>query len=136
MRGAPNLRLGRQRSHKKARLQAARREHAPVLEAVREIILGTNPQVGEGIKWNAPSFHFKEYFATAGLQAKDFVRIVFHKGAKVKDNATTGMHITDPAGLLEWHAPERCSAKFYDMKDLQTKKAALQEIVKQWIKQM
>jgi uncharacterized protein YdhG (YjbR/CyaY superfamily) len=108
----------------------------PVLEAVRQIILGTSPGISEGIKWNAPSFHFKEYFATTGVQAQDFVRIVFHKGAKVKDNATTGMHITDPAGLLEWHAPERCSATFYDMKDLQSKKAALQEIVKQWIKQM
>lgn len=50
----------------------------PVLEAVRKTILGVNPEIREGIKWNAPSFHFKEYFATAGLRSRDFVQVIFH----------------------------------------------------------
>ena len=44
----------------------------PVLEAVRKTILGTHSAIGEGIKWNAPSFHFREYFATAGFRTEDF----------------------------------------------------------------
>jgi hypothetical protein len=43
----------------------------PVLEAVRKTILGTHSEIGEGIKWNAPSFHFREYFATAGLRTEE-----------------------------------------------------------------
>lgn len=109
----------------------------PVLEAVRKIILGVDPAIREGIKWNAPSFHFKEYFATAGLRPKeDFVRLVLHKGAKVKGNTTQGMRIADPGGMLEWHDKERCSAKFHDVKEVKSKSAALADIVRQWIKQM
>jgi hypothetical protein len=106
------------------------------LEAVRQIILGVNKEIAEGIKWNAPSFYFKDWFATTGLRSKDFVHVVFHTGAKVKASATQGVAIDDPSGLLEWHAKDRCSAKFYDMKDVKAKKAALQDIVKQWLKHM
>jgi hypothetical protein len=107
----------------------------PVIEEVRKIILGANPAIQEGIKWNAPSFHFKDWFATAGLQSKDFVRLILHMGAKVKDNSK-GIQIDDPSGLLEWLAKERCMATFHDGKDVRSKKSALAAIVKQWIKQM
>ena len=106
----------------------------PVLQELRKIILGANPEIREGIKWNGPSFHFKEYFASTGIRA-DFVHVVLHKGAKVKDNAAEAK-IADPSGLLEWHAEDRCSATFYDLKDVKTKKAAFLDIVHQWIKQM
>ena len=106
------------------------------LEAVRRIILGAHPAIGEAVKWNAPSFYVKEYFATAGVRSKDFVHLVFHMGAKVKDDTTKGVKIADPKGLLAWHAKERCSAKFHDMQEIEKNKSALQSIVKQWIKQM
>jgi len=106
------------------------------LEAIRKIILGVNKEIAEGIKWNAPSFYFKDWFATTGLRSKEFVHVVFHTGAKVKASATEGVKIDDPYGMLEWHAKDRCSAKFYDMKDVKAKKAALQEIVRQWLKHM
>jgi hypothetical protein len=108
----------------------------PVVEAVRRTILGANPNIGEGIKWNAPSFHFKEYFATAGLRSKDFVHVIFHKGAKFKDNCGKRVQIRDPKGMLEWLANERCAVKFFDLRDIKKKERALQDIVKQWIKQM
>ncbi|MBI1830377.1 MAG: DUF1801 domain-containing protein [Planctomycetes bacterium] len=107
----------------------------PVLEAIRKIILGVNPKITEGIKWNAPSFSFKDYFATAGVQSSDFVRVVLHRGGKAKDNASE-LKIADPTGLLEWHAKDRCSARFFGMNDLRTKTAAFRAIVRQWIKQM
>lgn len=107
----------------------------PVLEEMRKLILGVDPKITEDIKWNAPSFWYKEYFATAGMQSDDFVRVVFHTGAKVKDNSKA-MKILDPGELLEWHAKDRCSAKFHDLKDLNSKSSGLRDIVKQWIKQM
>jgi uncharacterized protein YdhG (YjbR/CyaY superfamily) len=34
------------------------------VQAVREIIKGVNPHITEQIKWNAPSFSYKDYLAT------------------------------------------------------------------------
>ncbi len=108
----------------------------PVLAGVRQIILGVDSGISEGIKWNAPSFFYKDYFATTGLRSPDFIHIIFHTGAKIKASATQGIKIADPMKLLEWHAKDRCSIKIRDAKDLAAKKSALHDIVKQWIKQM
>ncbi len=110
---------------------------------VRSIILGASPRIAEGIKWNSPSFYLMEstqYFATINTyrkaKTKDCVLIIFHEGAKVKDSSTPGVTIRDPSGLLEWLAKERCAARFYDLKEVKAKKAALQGIVRQWIAHM
>jgi hypothetical protein len=33
-------------------------EFAKIIEAIRKIILGTDQQIGERIKWNNPSFYY------------------------------------------------------------------------------
>jgi hypothetical protein len=104
----------------------------PGLEAVRSIILGVSPEINEGIKWNSPSFRVQEYFATINVR-KDIVHVMLHLGAKVKDNSTGGLAISDPTGLLEWHAKERASVKFPDMKSIEAGRAAFENIVRQWI---
>jgi hypothetical protein len=109
------------------------------LEAVRRIIIGADARIREGIKWNAPSFYINEYFATInvrGVSGRECVLIIFHRGARVKDNISEGLEIKDPAGLLEWLAKDRCAVKFYDMSDVNSKKTALEDIVRQWIKGM
>jgi len=108
----------------------------PVVEAIRSAILSANSHITEGIKWNAPSFYCNEWFATANVRSKDSVIVVFHKGAKVKDNSTAGMSIDDKAGLLEWAAKERAIARFRDLEDFNAKRVAFKTIVSQWIRQM
>lgn len=103
------------------------------LESLREIILGASPDIREGIKWNAPSFRTTEYFATFNLRTKDRLRLILHTGAKVKESATTGLKIADPAGLLEWLAKDRCLVTFSDAKDIQAKKPALEALLREWI---
>jgi hypothetical protein len=105
----------------------------PALEAVREIIRSADSGISEGIKWNSPSFFYQDWFATAGFRDGDFVRVVFHTGAKAKGKV---IKIDDPDGLLEWHAKDRCSAKLAGVADVKARKAALENIVKQWVKQM
>ena len=53
----------------------------------------------------------------------------------MKDNAKR-MKIADPAGMLEWLAKDRCLVTFTDAKDIQAKRAALQAIVREWIRQL
>jgi hypothetical protein len=110
---------------------------------VRSVILGASPRIAEGIKWNSPSFYVMEssqYFATINTYRRaktdDCVLVIFHQGAKVKDSSTPGVTLHDPGGLLEWLAKERCAARFYDLKEVKAKKAAVQHIVRQWIARM
>jgi len=102
------------------------------LKAVRAIILGANSEIHEGIKWNAPSFRLKEYFATINIR-KEEVLVILHLGAKVKDHSAAGLKISDPTGLLEWLGKDRAAVKFRDMKAIKSSRAAFENIVRQWI---
>lgn len=102
--------------------------------ALRQIILGADPSIAEGIKWNVPSFLTSEYFATMHLRAKDGVQIIMHLGAKTRDTATTGIAIADPESLLEWLAKDRAAVKFRDMKDIDAKRSAFASLIREWIK--
>ncbi len=106
------------------------------IEAVRRIILGVRPDIREGIKWNSLSFRTTEFFATVLLRSTDGVQLVFHEGAKVKDNSTEGMQIADPEGLIEWLAKERCLVTLGAGKDIQANRAAFEAIVREWIREM
>ncbi|MBO0799912.1 MAG: DUF1801 domain-containing protein [Blastocatellia bacterium] len=108
-----------------------------VVEALRQIILKTDPKIGEEVKWNAPAFFYtgemepfnpKEYrrhLIVFNLFKKDCIRLVFWGGAKVNDTS----------GFLEGdYADGRRLAMFYDMNDVKSKQAKLQNIVKQQLK--
>jgi hypothetical protein len=100
--------------------------------ALRQVILSADPSIAEGIKWNAPSFRTSEYFATVHLRAKDGVQIILHLGAKKRDNAPAGVAIADPEALLEWLAKDRASATFRDLKDIDARRSAFVDIIRQW----
>jgi hypothetical protein len=100
--------------------------------ALRRILLGADPGIAEGIKWNAPSFRTSEWFATFQLRARDGVQVILHLGAKARRDAQ--VVISDPAGLLEWLAADRASVKFWGMGDVEAKRAAFADVIRQWIR--
>jgi hypothetical protein len=106
----------------------------PEILALRRIILSADPSIEEGIKWNAPSFRTKEYFATTHLRMKDGVGIIFHLGAKKRAIPSAGLAIADPESLLEWLAKDRAVATFRDLKDIAAKRSAFAELIRRWIK--
>ena len=114
---------------------------APALVLVRSTIRKASPRIVEGIKWNSPSFYLKEsdaYFATVNVHARpkkgDCVGVIFHQGAKVRN--APGPKIDDPDGILEWLGKDRAAAWFFDLKEVRAKKAALADVVRQWIGQV
>lgn len=110
---------------------------AEAVEAIRAIILDSDTQIGEQIKWNSPSFFFmgemplfdpKEYrrdIVVLNLHKKDFALLVFPTGAKINDKS----------GLLEGKfADSRKVIKLrYDVQEIKSKGVALQEIIRDWI---
>ena len=103
------------------------------IQAIRVAILGADPSIAEGIKWNAPSFRTTEYFATTNLREKSGVGIILHLGAKARDVAPDGMPIADPRKLLKWLARDRAMIVFNDMNDFKAKQAAFVSIIRSWI---
>jgi hypothetical protein len=105
------------------------------IEEVRKIILRSDKNLTEEIKWNAPSFCYKGADRiTFNLQGKDFFRLIFHCGAKVKDNKSKSRLFEDTTGLLDWAANDRAVAKFTDMKDVKSKKEALIATIHTWLR--
>ena len=101
------------------------------IETVRKTILEAHPDITEGIKWNAPSFFYTDWFATFHLRAKVGVQIILHRGAKVK---TTPMpEIADPSGLLEWLAADRATIKFRDAEDIDARRDDLRSVISAWV---
>ena len=114
-------------------LDALDHPHKPEILAIRPIILGVDPRISEGIKWNAPSFRTGEWFATFHLRAKDGLRLILHFGAKKRDGLAPRTAIADPESLLEWLADDRAAAKFRDLADVEAKQTAFAAVIRQWI---
>ncbi|WP_331611406.1 DUF1801 domain-containing protein [Povalibacter sp.] len=103
------------------------------IQAIRDWILGADPSIAEGIKWNAPSFRTTEYFATTNLREKSGVGVILHLGAKVRDIAPDGLRIDDPEKLLKWLARDRATIVFKDAADFDARKASFSNIIRCWI---
>ena len=104
------------------------------VQAVRHIIMGVNPAITEHIKWNAPSFCYNgDDKVTLNLRSKDYLQLIFHRGAKVKDSKD--FTFEDSTGLLEWLAADRATIKLHDMNEVTAKKAALAKVVNQWMEE-
>jgi len=105
-----------------------------IVETIRQIILSTDKEIGERIKWNNPSFYYtgemedfdpKEYkreIAVFNL-FRGRIMLVFTSGAKVK------------SGLLEGDFKDgRRTITFSDAADVKAKTKELQKIIKDWLK--
>lgn len=103
------------------------------LVTLRDVIRGVDPAIQEGVKWNAPSFHTVEHFATFQLRHKPGVQVVLHLGAKPRPGAAAQARIADPAGLLEWRGPDRATVTFADASDVAAKRPAFEAVVQQWL---
>ena len=108
-----------------------------VAEQLREIILSTDKNVGEEIAWNAPTFYFngkmkpfnpkeyKRFLVGFNFFKKDCLRLIFYRGALVKDST----------GLLSGEfSDDRKLALFGSAEEVKANKKALQKIVADLVK--
>jgi len=107
-----------------------------VVEALRKIILSTDKEIGEEIKWNAPTFfyagemrpfdpkEYKRYLIVFNLYQKNCIRLVFPSGAKVGDKT----------GFLQGDYKDgRRLAFFPNMAEVNANKKVLQAVIKKWL---
>ena len=114
-------------------LRTLEHPHKAEILAVREIILGAGAKIGEGIKWNAPSFRTAEWFATIHLREKNGVSVILHLGAKKREMPDLGMKIADPSWMLKWLGADRAMVTFRNGDDIASKRAAFEKLIRSWI---
>lgn len=95
------------------------------MQAVRQIILAASKKISERIKWNAPSFHYKEDLGAFNPRATEYAHLILlfpdGKGIPTDDRWLEGKH------------KDRREAKFYGLDDVARKKPALEKLVKRWV---
>ena len=99
-------------------------EMKPSVDAVRRIIKAAGPQLNERIKWNAPSYYYKEDIVTFGpTRGKDKIILVFHhpKIVKIKSD------------LLKGDYKKRRLTYFNCVNEIKESKEELERIIKESI---
>ena len=106
------------------------------IEYIRQLILKTDKEIGEQIKWNNPSFYYtgemkpfdpKEY-------KRDMIVLNLHKG-RIMLVFPSGAKVNDTTGFLEGDYKDgRRLVTFADLKDVKAKEKLLQTVIKKWLK--
>ena len=106
----------------------------PIVQKLRQIVLSTNPEISEEIKWNAPSFYYtgemrpfnpkeyKQYIIVMNLHKR--ILMVFPSGAKINNdnNLLTGDY-----------ADGRRLVTVTDLADVAQKEQSLRNAITDWI---
>lgn len=96
------------------------------VQAVRDIIKGVSPRITEQVKWNAPSFSYKDYIATFNLRTNQHVHLIFH------NPNIASIH----SPILEGDYPDRRMTYFLNMEDVNAKREALEQVVHELVERM
>ncbi|WP_316832828.1 DUF1801 domain-containing protein [Pedobacter aquatilis] len=118
-----------------ALIQKLETKQGEIVELIRRLILNTDKEVAEQVKWNSPSFYYtgkiksfdpKEY-------KRDIVVLNLHKG-KILLVFPTGATINDTTGLLEGDYKDgRRLITLTSMEDVRSKGKLLQQIIQDWL---
>jgi len=93
------------------------------IEAVRNIIKQADNKIKEQVKWNAPSFFYRQDLATFNPRMQTAVHIVFHHPDIVK--------IKSP--LLEGDYKDRRMMYLHNTEEVHSNKIALENIIKELV---
>lgn len=108
---------------------------AKTIEYIRQVVLNTDSEIAERIKWNNPSFYFngemppfdpKEY-------KRELVVMNLHKG-RIMLVLPSGAKLNHESGILEGDYKDgRRLINFNDLEDVKSKENILKDLIKEWI---
>ncbi len=103
------------------------------IQLLRQSILSSNKHLSENIKWNGPNYCVdKEDRITMKIQPPKNIQIIFHRGAKVKEQPKEKL-IKEDFGLLAWKGNDRAVATFKSMIEIEKCKESLSTIITEWL---
>jgi hypothetical protein len=103
------------------------------IDLLRKIILESENELVENIKWNGPNFGVNnEDRITMRIHPPKQIQLIFHRGAKKQEQPATRI-IDDKSGLLVWKENDRAVATFKNLAEILAAKPNLETIVRNWI---
>ena len=101
------------------------------MQALRNLVAASHPDVSEHVKWNGPSFLIDgDDRISLGVARGGPVRAVLHRGARVK--STEGFAFDDDTGLIQWAAVDRGVVTFADEAEVTAKGEAFRGLCRRW----
>ncbi len=101
---------------------------------LRAVVQGAEAKLTERVKWNAPSFCLDgDDRITFRLQPGDRVELIFHRGAKVRGDASD-FEFEDPSDLVRWVSNDRGVISFESASDIKRSERKLRALVRAWLK--
>lgn len=105
-----------------------------VIVHLRNTIILNFPNLHEHIKWNVPSYQFNgDDFLTFNLSNGKEIRLIFHRGAKVKTQPKEKL-IVDDSNLLKWASNDRAIATFTSLENVTINENNLVVLITNWLK--
>jgi len=105
-----------------------------LINTIRHIIINTSPELIEGIKWNAPSYSFKDNdIITFNFKTFENISLIFHTGPKGKDTHFGNHLFNTYSEIIEWVADKRFVIKILDNNWIEKNNNMLKEIILKWI---
>lgn len=109
-----------------------------IVEFIRQVILSTDNEIAEQIKWNSPSFYYNGEMKD--FDAKEYKRDILvmnlHRG-NILLVLPTGAKINDTTGILEGNYTDgRKLIKIKDLEDAKSKEDGLRKVLKEWLSQV
>lgn len=106
-----------------------------VVEMLRQIILSTDGEIAEQIKWNNPSFYYTGEMAPFDPKEykRDLIVMNLHKN-RIMLVFPSGAKVNDTSGLLDGDYKDgRRLVTFKDLDDVKAKTVVLQGAIKKWL---
>ncbi|WP_460693762.1 DUF1801 domain-containing protein [Mucilaginibacter puniceus] len=105
-----------------------------IVQALRQIILSTDPEISEEIKWNAPSFYYTGEMKP--FDPKEYLRyiIVMNLHKRILMVFPGGAKIDNTSGLLTGDYKDGRRLVYVEtMDDVKSITPALQEAIRDWL---
>ena len=103
------------------------------IEYLRKIIMSTDFNLTEGIKWNGPNYSINgEDRITIRINPQKQLQVIFHRGAKVKEQLEEKL-LSEKYDILIWKENDRAIASFKSLEEIQNNSIMLKEVVDKWI---
>ena len=102
--------------------EAKKHPQTETMQAVRDAILDADARVSESIKWQSPTFAYMGNIASIMPGAKQFVSLMFHRGADIPGSHPELQGGADVARYM----------RFDSVADVAAKRDALAAAVRAW----
>jgi hypothetical protein len=104
------------------------------IELLRSIVLSVDDKLAENIKWNGPNYSYenKDMITMRIQPPAEQAQLILHRGA-VKQEQPKNKLIGSASKLLVWKENDRAIITFKSMKDIESSRVELFDIINAWI---